>query len=134
MSKIIVLGGGVCGLAAGMVSRRDGHDVTILERDRQPAPGSADEAWRAGSVTAWFNSASRTSFFRVAGAPGTPPPLFEPDKSYWRKTESPAAGRAPKTETHVPRHLRPMSRDITAMPPAGFEPATLGLKVRCSAN
>ena len=28
-----------------MVLRRDGHDVTILERDPEPAPGSADEAW-----------------------------------------------------------------------------------------
>ncbi|MBV8219469.1 MAG: FAD-dependent monooxygenase [Solirubrobacterales bacterium] len=45
MSKIIVLGAGVCGLAAGMVLRRDGHDVTILERDPEPAPGSPGEAW-----------------------------------------------------------------------------------------
>src|SRR3974390_3128933 len=45
MSKIIVLGAGVCGLAAGMVLRRDGHAVTILERDPEPTPGSADEAW-----------------------------------------------------------------------------------------
>ena len=29
------------------------------------------------------------------------------------KTNSPAAGRAPRNETHVPRHVRPMSRDIT---------------------
>ena len=28
-----------------MVLCRDGHDVTILERDPEPAPGSADEAW-----------------------------------------------------------------------------------------
>ena len=27
--------------------------------------------------------------------------------------DSPAAGRAPKTETHVPRHVGHMSRDIT---------------------
>ena len=45
MSKIIVLGAGVCGLAAGMTLRRDGHDVTILERDAEPAPGSAAQAW-----------------------------------------------------------------------------------------
>jgi 2-polyprenyl-6-methoxyphenol hydroxylase-like FAD-dependent oxidoreductase len=45
VSKIIVLGAGVCGLAAGMVLRRDGHDVTILERDSEPAPRSAEEAW-----------------------------------------------------------------------------------------
>ncbi len=45
MSKIIVLGAGVCGLAAGMVFRRDGHEVTILERDPEPAPRSATHAW-----------------------------------------------------------------------------------------
>lgn len=38
-SRIIVLGAGVCGLAAGMLLRRDGHDVTILERDPGLAAG-----------------------------------------------------------------------------------------------
>ena len=45
VSNIIVLGAGVSGLAAGMVLCRDGHNVTILERDPEPAPESADEAW-----------------------------------------------------------------------------------------
>ena len=45
MSKIVVLGGGVCGLAAGILLRRDGHDVTVLERDPDPVPGSPEEAW-----------------------------------------------------------------------------------------
>lgn len=45
-SRIIVLGAGVCGLAAGMVLSRDGHEVTILERDPEPAPGSPDESWK----------------------------------------------------------------------------------------
>jgi 2-polyprenyl-6-methoxyphenol hydroxylase-like FAD-dependent oxidoreductase len=40
-----VLGAGVCGLAAGTMLRRDGHDVTILERDPEPAPRSAAQAW-----------------------------------------------------------------------------------------
>jgi 2-polyprenyl-6-methoxyphenol hydroxylase-like FAD-dependent oxidoreductase len=44
-AKIIVLGAGICGLAAGMVLRRDGHEVTILERDPEPAPRSPREAW-----------------------------------------------------------------------------------------
>lgn len=44
-SKIVVLGAGVCGLAAGMLLRRDGHEVTILERDPGPSPGSPQEAW-----------------------------------------------------------------------------------------
>jgi 2-polyprenyl-6-methoxyphenol hydroxylase-like FAD-dependent oxidoreductase len=47
MSKILVLGGGVIGLSIAMMLQRDGHDVTVLERDPEPLPGSADEAWRA---------------------------------------------------------------------------------------
>jgi 2-polyprenyl-6-methoxyphenol hydroxylase-like FAD-dependent oxidoreductase len=48
---MIVLGGGVCGLAAGLMLARDGHEVTLLERDPAPAPDTAHEAWeweRAG--------------------------------------------------------------------------------------
>ena len=45
MPRIIVLGGGICGLAAGLMLARDGHDVTLLERDAEPAPGRPDEAW-----------------------------------------------------------------------------------------
>ncbi len=40
--------------------------------------------------------------------------LIEPQKTYWRnQTTSQAAGPAPQSETDDPRHLRPMSRDIT---------------------
>jgi 2-polyprenyl-6-methoxyphenol hydroxylase-like FAD-dependent oxidoreductase len=45
MADIIVLGGGVCGLAAGMLLARDGHDITVLERDPTPVPSSPEEAW-----------------------------------------------------------------------------------------
>jgi 2-polyprenyl-6-methoxyphenol hydroxylase-like FAD-dependent oxidoreductase len=45
VARIVVLGGGVCGLAAGMLLARDGHDVVVLERDAAPVPGSVDEAW-----------------------------------------------------------------------------------------
>ena len=48
--KIIVLGGGVCGLAAAMLLARDGHDVTVLERDPAPVPDTLDDAWRRGSA------------------------------------------------------------------------------------
>jgi 2-polyprenyl-6-methoxyphenol hydroxylase-like FAD-dependent oxidoreductase len=53
-SRVIVLGAGLCGLATGMLLRRDGHDVTILERDLEPVPGSPQEAWERwtrGGVT-----------------------------------------------------------------------------------
>jgi len=45
MAEIVVLGGGVCGLAAAMLLARDGHEVSVLERDPQRVPGSIDEAW-----------------------------------------------------------------------------------------
>ena len=49
MAKIVVLGAGVCGLAAGMLLSRDGHDVTVLERDPDPVPSSPEEAWERWS-------------------------------------------------------------------------------------
>jgi 2-polyprenyl-6-methoxyphenol hydroxylase-like FAD-dependent oxidoreductase len=45
MPRIIVLGAGVCGLASALVLARDGHDVTLLERDPAPAPGTPADAW-----------------------------------------------------------------------------------------
>jgi 2-polyprenyl-6-methoxyphenol hydroxylase-like FAD-dependent oxidoreductase len=44
-----VLGGGVCGLASGLMLARDGHEVTVLERDAAPVPRSVDEAWEEWS-------------------------------------------------------------------------------------
>jgi 2-polyprenyl-6-methoxyphenol hydroxylase-like FAD-dependent oxidoreductase len=41
----IVLGAGLCGLAAGMMLARDGHRVTVLERDAAPVPESPEAAW-----------------------------------------------------------------------------------------
>jgi 2-polyprenyl-6-methoxyphenol hydroxylase-like FAD-dependent oxidoreductase len=45
MARIIFLGGGVCGLAGGMMLARDGHEVTVLERDAVPVPESPQDAW-----------------------------------------------------------------------------------------
>jgi 2-polyprenyl-6-methoxyphenol hydroxylase-like FAD-dependent oxidoreductase len=53
MARIVVLGAGICGLAAGMTLRRDGHDVTVLERDSESAPASVEDAcehWSRGGV------------------------------------------------------------------------------------
>lgn len=49
MARIVVLGGGVCGLASGLMLTRDGHKVTVLERDTAPVPESVDEAWEGWS-------------------------------------------------------------------------------------
>ncbi len=40
-----MLGGGICGLATALMLARDGHDVTVLERDGDPVPDSAEAAW-----------------------------------------------------------------------------------------
>ena len=45
MSKVIVLGGGVCGLATALMLARDGHEVVVLERDPSPVPESPERAW-----------------------------------------------------------------------------------------
>jgi 2-polyprenyl-6-methoxyphenol hydroxylase-like FAD-dependent oxidoreductase len=46
-AKIVVLGGGVCGLATGVMLARDGHEVTLLERDPSPVPDSPEDAWES---------------------------------------------------------------------------------------
>ncbi len=46
MAHTIVLGGGLCGLSAAMMLARDGHRVTVLERDADPVPADPESAWQ----------------------------------------------------------------------------------------
>ncbi len=53
MGKIVIAGGGMCGMAAAMMLADDGHEVTVLERDAAPPPpdvGSAFDGWDRRSV------------------------------------------------------------------------------------
>lgn len=45
MGGVVVCGGGVIGLAASIVLARQGHEVTLVERDDAPAPDSVADAW-----------------------------------------------------------------------------------------
>lgn len=45
MAKIAIAGGGVVGLCTAMLLARDGHQVTVLERDAQPPPPDPLDAW-----------------------------------------------------------------------------------------
>jgi 2-polyprenyl-6-methoxyphenol hydroxylase-like FAD-dependent oxidoreductase len=47
--RILMLGGGVSGLAGGLMLARDGHEVTVLERDGQAVPESGEQAWERWS-------------------------------------------------------------------------------------
>ena len=45
MATILVLGAAVGGLQTALLLAADGHDVTVLERDADPAPADAESAW-----------------------------------------------------------------------------------------
>jgi glycine/D-amino acid oxidase-like deaminating enzyme len=47
MAEVLVIGGGICGLATALLLARDGHAVTVLERDADPVPDTARAAWPA---------------------------------------------------------------------------------------
>ena len=46
MAEIVVMGGGLNGLTAGMLLARDGHQVTVLERDAAGPRGRAGDLWQ----------------------------------------------------------------------------------------
>ena len=45
MSKVVIIGGGICGLGAALLLGRDGHDVTVLEKDDDVVPCSVTDCW-----------------------------------------------------------------------------------------
>ncbi|MDQ6650937.1 MAG: FAD-dependent monooxygenase [Actinomycetota bacterium] len=73
--RTVVIGGSIAGLVTGLALARDGHDVTILERDAQPLPASPRDAasqWRRGGVPQVRQAhgfVCRTRSELVAGAP-----------------------------------------------------------------
>lgn len=47
MLHILVIGGGICGLGTALLLARDGHEVTVVERDADPLPAAPADAWDA---------------------------------------------------------------------------------------
>ncbi|HEY8492595.1 MAG TPA: FAD-binding protein [Myxococcota bacterium] len=61
MARILVIGGGVAGLASALALAQDGHEVRIVERDPTPLPASPVEAFerweRRGAPQVWHSHA-----------------------------------------------------------------------------
>lgn len=51
MAEVLIVGGGVVGMGLSMMLARDGHIVTSLERDSEPPPVTAQEAWEGWERT-----------------------------------------------------------------------------------
>jgi len=47
VADVVVIGGGLTGQSAAMLLARDGHHVTVLERDPAPPAASPEDAWSA---------------------------------------------------------------------------------------
>ena len=61
MAEILVLGAGLTGLTTAMLLARDGHDVTVLERDpAEPPPPARRRPGPAGTAPGSPSSASCT--------------------------------------------------------------------------
>lgn len=45
MAEIVVIGAGIAGSTAALLLARDGHSVTVLDRDAGPLPVDVDDAW-----------------------------------------------------------------------------------------
>jgi 2-polyprenyl-6-methoxyphenol hydroxylase-like FAD-dependent oxidoreductase len=43
--EIVIIGAGICGLGTALLLARDGHEVTVLERDVDPTPNLPENAW-----------------------------------------------------------------------------------------
>ena len=67
MAEILVLGAGLDGLSTAMLLARDGHQVTVLERDPAEPPPAAAGVGGVGAPRASTSSACRTSCCRAGG-------------------------------------------------------------------
>ena len=93
--RIIVVGGGIAGLGTALACARDGHQVTILERDDTPMPADADAAF------AW----------KRTGAP-----QVRHSHAFLAGCATCCATARPTCSTRCSRRARPRSRSPTNLP------------------
>jgi 2-polyprenyl-6-methoxyphenol hydroxylase-like FAD-dependent oxidoreductase len=51
MPHIVVVGGGIAGLATALMLTRQGHEITVLERDPEPVPDTSAQSWESWERT-----------------------------------------------------------------------------------
>ena len=68
MAQIVVMGGGLNGLTAGMLLARDGHRVTVAERDAASPKGRAGDLWQRWDRRG-VNQFRQLHFMMPAGGP-----------------------------------------------------------------
>jgi 2-polyprenyl-6-methoxyphenol hydroxylase-like FAD-dependent oxidoreductase len=111
--RIVVAGGGMAGLGTALACARDGHHVTILERDATPMPETADAAFewqRRGAPQVRHSHAflARMRNLLRDRAPDVLESLFAAGA-----TEIPFAADLPLTLTD--RSARPGDEDLVAL-------------------
>ena len=95
MTHTIVLGGGLCGLAAALMLARDGHDVTVLERDRDPRPADPEAGLGALAARRRRRSSARpTTCSRSDARCSTP--SFQTSPAHSRPRARCASTRSPR--------------------------------------
>ncbi|WP_305118708.1 phytoene desaturase family protein [Brucepastera parasyntrophica] len=86
MKKVIIVGAGIAGLAAGVYARQSGFDVTILEQ--HTIPGGNSTSWRRGGYLFeggmhWLNGSSPKTplhtLWRKTGAVNDTTPIYNSD-------------------------------------------------------